>query len=66
MTRELMVRTDDFLTVPTAAKQLGKPKMTLYRWIEANKIIAVTFAGIKFIPVSEVERLKKNQQTADA
>jgi len=59
MTRELRVVTDDFMTVPEAAKQLGKPKVTLYRWIEANKLIAVTFGGILFIPKSEIERLQK-------
>ena len=59
MTRELKVVTDDFVTVPKAAKQLGKPKMTLYRWIEANKLIAVTFGGIRFVPTSEVDRVKR-------
>ena len=66
MARELKVVTDEFVTVPGAAKQLGKPKMTLYRWIEANKLIAVTFGGILFVPKSEVERLKReinNQST---
>ena len=61
MTRELKVITDDFITVPEAAKQLGKPKVTLYRWIGADKLIAVTFGGILFIPKSEVERLKREQ-----
>ena len=59
MVRELKVVTDEFVTVPEAAKQLGRPKMTLYRWIEANKLIAVTFGGILFIPRSEVELLNK-------
>jgi len=59
--RELKVVTDDFVTVPEAAKQLGKPKMTLYRWIEANKLIAITFGGILFVPKSEVERLKNKK-----
>lgn len=63
MVRELKVVTDEFVTVPEAAKQLGKPKMTLYRWIEANKLIAVTFGGILFVPRSEVERIKNNQAT---
>ena len=63
MARELKVVTDEFVTVPEAAKQLAKPKMTLYRWIQANKLIAVTFGGILFIPVSEVERLKNSQAT---
>ncbi|GAI14703.1 unnamed protein product [marine sediment metagenome] len=63
MTRELKVVTDEFVTVPEAAKQLGKPKMTLYRWIQANKLIAVTFGGILFIPISEVARLKNEKAT---
>ena len=62
MTRELRVMTDDFITVPEAAKQLGKPKVTLYRWIEANKLIAVTFGGILFVPRSEIERLRKEKK----
>ena len=62
MVRELKVVSGDFITVPEAAKQLGKPKMTLYRWIEANKLIAVTFGGKLFVPTSEVERLRKEQE----
>lgn len=59
MASELRVTTDDFITVPAAAKQLGRPKMTLYRWIETKKLIAVKFGGILFVPVSEIERLKR-------
>ena len=65
MTRELRVITDDFVTVPEAAKQLGKPKVTLYRWIEANKLIAITFGGILFVPKSEIQRLK-NEKAAES
>ncbi len=60
---EFTIITDAFLSVPKAAKQLGKPKVTLYRWIEANKLIAVTFGGILFVPKSELERIKKVQAT---
>ncbi len=58
--------TGDLLTVPDAARLLGKPKMTLYRWAKKGKVIAVRFGGISFIPRSEVERLKKerNKETA--
>jgi len=63
MARELKVLTDDFVTVPEAARQMGKPKVTLYRWIEANKLIAVTFGGILFVPRSEIERLKNEKAT---
>ncbi len=60
---EIKIQADDVITVPEAAKQLGRPKMTLYRWIDANKILWVRFGGILFIPKSEVERLKNKQAT---
>jgi len=41
------------------ALQLGKPKMTLYRWIHAGKIISIEFGAILFIPKKEVERITK-------
>ena len=50
--------TDQFLTVPSAAKELGKTKVTLYRWIAQNTLFAVKFGGILFVPITEVERLK--------
>ncbi|GAH64707.1 unnamed protein product, partial [marine sediment metagenome] len=51
--------------VPEAAKQLGRPKMTLYRWIKANKIIYAELGGVLFIPRSVVERLK-NEKAAES
>lgn len=56
---EIKVQSEDLLTVPLAAKQLGKPKMTLYRWVHATppKINYVQLGGVFFIPKSEVERL---------
>ncbi|MBA7470436.1 hypothetical protein ES707_05722 [subsurface metagenome] len=58
----------ELYTVPEAAKELGKPHMTLYRWINADKLIAIRLGGILFVPVSEVERLKQkiNEQAAEA
>ena len=62
---EIKVQSEDIVTVPEAAKRLGKTKMTVYRWIETQKIIAVKLGGILFIPKSEIERLinEKNNQT---
>jgi len=48
--------------VPEAAKIIGKPKMTLYRWIRAGKVINVSFGDILFIPKSEVDRLKRQKE----
>ena len=51
-------RSNELLTVPNAAKMLGKPKMTLYRWLDSKRLIGVEVGGIWFIPISEIERLK--------
>jgi len=48
--------TDDFLSVGKAAKALGTSRWSVYRWIEAQKIIAVKVGGMLFVPKSEVER----------
>ena len=65
---EIKIKSDDLLTVPEAAKQLGRPKMTLYRWIDASKIVSIKLGGILFIPRSEVERLnlEKNKENNQA
>ena len=60
---EIRVLADDLMTVPKAAEALEHPKMTLYRWIEAGKIHAIKLGGILFIPKSEVERLRKENES---
>lgn len=55
----------ELYTVPEAAKELGKPHMTLYRWIDAGKLIAIRLGGILFVPVSELERLKDQGKKED-
>ncbi len=59
--KEVKVTTDDLMSVQDAAKALSRPRYTIYRWIEAGKIIGLRFGGILFIPVSEVERLRDKQ-----
>ncbi len=60
--KEIKVQTDDLISVPEAARQLGKHKMTIYRWIDAHKIAHIKLGHILFIPVSEVERLQENKK----
>lgn len=62
---EIKFKPDDLVTVPETAKQLGRPKMTLYRWVRANKILWCQLGGILFIPKTEVERLKVEAAGAD-
>ena len=58
---EIRVKTDDLVSVADAAKILGRPRLTIYRWIDASKIVGIKLGGIIFIPKSEVERLKKRE-----
>ena len=52
------INTNDLATIPAAAEALGRPKITLYRWIEKGKITAIELGGVLFIQVKELERLK--------
>jgi len=62
------VQPGDVLSVREAAKELGVHYVTLYRWVQANDVVYITFGGTIFIPVLEVERLKKerNKQAAES
>ena len=64
--KEITVTTNDLMSVQDAAKALNRHRYQIYRWIEASKIIGIRLGGILFIPVSEVERLKReiNNQAA--
>ncbi|MBT9132959.1 MAG: hypothetical protein DDT33_01490 [Firmicutes bacterium] len=56
---QVTISTDDLVSVTTAAYLLDRPRITIYRWIEKDKIAAIKLGGVLFIPRSEVERLKK-------
>lgn len=56
---EFTIITDAFLSVPEAANESSETESTICGQILANKLIAVTFGGILFVPKSEVERLRE-------
>jgi len=58
---EIKVTTGDLVSVAKAAEELGRPRITLYRWVEKGKILSVRLGGILFIPKSELERLKNEK-----
>ena len=62
METRIEIKTDDLVSVPQAAKLLNRPKITLYRWIEKGKVVAIQLGGVLFIPKREVERLQ-NEET---
>ena len=59
---EIKVTTSDLVSVADAANELGRPRITIYRWVEAGKILGVKLGGILFIPRSEIQRVKSNQE----
>ena len=61
---EIKVTTDDLVSVARAAEALGRPRLTIYRWIDAGKIHGIKLGGVLFIPKSEVERLKRENEKA--
>ena len=56
----------EVLTVNAASEEIGIHHATLYRWAEAGKVAFVRFGGIMFIPVTEVQRLKKEKDNQAA
>ena len=58
---EINVTTSDLVTVQEAANCLGKPRVTIYRWVRTNKVLGLKLGGILYIPKSEVERLREGK-----
>ena len=59
VTREL--KRGDVLTVSKASEEIGMHHVTLYKWINDGKVAHVEFGGVFFVPVGEVERLKREK-----
>lgn len=56
---QITITSDDVLSVQDAAAKLGKDRKTMYRWIESGRCVSVVLGGVKFVPASEIDRLKK-------
>ncbi len=57
----IRINPEDYVTVPTAATELGKPKSTIYRWIKKCQISFVDMDGIPYIPKSEIIKIKNSE-----
>ena len=54
----IRVESADLMSMQEAARELGIPRTTLYRWAQRQKIITIRLGGVLFVPISEVGRLK--------
>ena len=61
---QITIESGDLYSVKRVAESLGKPRITIYRWIETGKILSIKLGGIIFIPVTEVERLYEDMCNA--
>lgn len=64
MNNEITLMTTDLMSVQDAATALGKPRVTIYRWIAARKLLSIKFGGVYYVPVSEVERVRQEATNA--
>lgn len=61
MPKKIPVYTDDLLTIPAAAKEFSRPRMTIWRWAKSSRIIQIRLGNRWYIPKSEIERIKKEE-----
>jgi len=62
---KIELEAQNLLTVDDAAKALGITRITLYRWMDKGKIATAKFGTYRIIPISEIERLKKEREKND-
>ena len=60
---QITIESGDLYSVSRAAKTLERPRITIYRWVKAGKVLSIKLGGVIFIPVSEVERLYEEMMT---
>jgi len=57
---KITISTNDLISVPEAAKELGVHFTTLYRWINKGKIRPIRISNQVFIATDEIKALKEN------
>ena len=62
---KITVTTEDLVSVPQAAKELGVNFSTVYRWINKGKIRPFRIGGQVFITVDEIRSLKELRATSN-
>jgi hypothetical protein len=52
------INTDDLMSVASAAKILGRPRLAIYRMIKRKAITSIELGGVTFILTQEIEQIK--------
>jgi excisionase family DNA binding protein len=58
---KVTITTEDLVSVPQAAKQIGVNFSTVYRWIDKGKIRPFRIGGQVFITVEDLKALKEQR-----
>ena len=58
---KITLTSDDILSIPQAAKELGVHFTTVYRWIDKGIIRPFRIGGQVFITVDDLKALKKER-----
>lgn len=61
---KITISTDDLLSVPQAAKELGVHFATVYRWIDKGIIRPFRIGGQVFVTVDDLKALKEQRERA--
>ena len=59
---KITISTDDLLSVPQAAKQLGVHFATVYRWIDKGRIRPFRIGGQVFVTVDDIRVMKEQRE----
>jgi len=59
---KITITTEDLLSVPQAAKELGVHFATVYRWIDKGRIHPFRIGGQVFVTVDEIRALKEQRE----
>jgi len=58
---KITISTEDLVSVPQAAKELGVNFSTVYRWIRKGEVVPFRIANQVFITVEDLRTLKEQR-----
>jgi len=58
----ITITTEDIVTIPQAAEEMGIHRATVYRWIDKGRIHPFRICGRVFVTVDEIQALKEQSK----